>query len=163
DEGARALVEVMTIHPGETILDIGCGCGTNGIIAGLRAGPTGRVVFVDSNERAVALAKHNAWANGLTQFEAIASSTVDELPPQSVDVALANPPYYAQGTIAQLFLSRARLLLRPGGRFYLVTKQADQIGPLMAEQFGQTEVVVQRGYAVLCATVPSAGTKVQSV
>ncbi len=162
DEGARALVEVMTIHPGETVLDIGCGCGTNGVIAGLRSGPTGQTIFVDSNQRAVALAAQNAQANGLPKFEVIASSRVEGLPPQSVGVALANPPYYAQTAIAQLFLSRARVLLRPGGRVYLVSKQADQVGPLMAELFGQTEVILQRGYAVLCATVataPVAGTR----
>lgn len=155
DEGARALVEVMRIDAGDRVVDIGCGCGTNGIIAGLRSGPTGGTVFVDSNTRAVALAEHNAQANGLTQFEVIASSSVEGVLPGSIDVALANPPYYAQASIAQLFLERARVLLRPGGRLYLVTKQADQVGPLIAEAFGQTEVVSQRGYAVLCATVPS--------
>ena len=43
-----------------------------------------------------------------------------------------NPPYYAHGAIAELFIERSLPLLRPGGRFYLVTKQADRIGPLMA-------------------------------
>ncbi len=155
DEGARALIEVMTIHPGDQVLDLGCGCGTNGVIAGLRSGPTGRSIFVDSNQRAVALAEHNARANGLTPFQVIASAGGEGLPPHSVDVVLANPPYYAQSSIAQLFIERARILLTPGGRFYLVTKQADQVGPLIAETFGQTEVVMQRGYAVLCATAPT--------
>jgi 16S rRNA G1207 methylase RsmC len=63
----------------------------------------------------------------------------------------ANPPYYAQGAIARLFVERAKTLLRPGGRLYLVTKQADQIGPLVAEVFGTTEIVERRGYAILCA------------
>jgi 16S rRNA (guanine1207-N2)-methyltransferase len=155
DEGARALIEVMHIDPGDRVLDIGCGCGTNGIIAGLRSGPTGSTVFVDSNRRALALTEHNARSNGLTLFEVIASSSVEGVQPGSIDVALANPPYYAQVSIAQLFLERARILLRPGGRLYLVTKQPDQVGPRIAEAFGQTEVVLQRGYAVLCATAPS--------
>src|SRR5262245_52187810 len=36
DDGARALVETAEVGPGEKVLDIGCGCGTNGVIAGLR-------------------------------------------------------------------------------------------------------------------------------
>src|SRR5207249_9422765 len=47
DNGARALVEVAEIRPDDAILDLGCGCGTNGVMAGLRAGPAGRVTFVD--------------------------------------------------------------------------------------------------------------------
>ena len=68
-------------------------------------------------------------------------------------MVLANPPYYAQLSIAQLFIERARRLLRPGGRCYLVTKQPNQVGPLVAEAFGPAQVVERRGYVVLCAEV----------
>src|SRR5205823_946781 len=56
DDGARALTEVMEIGPGDAVLDIGCGAGAVGILAGLRAGAGGSVTFVDSNARAIALA-----------------------------------------------------------------------------------------------------------
>jgi 16S rRNA (guanine1207-N2)-methyltransferase len=151
DDGARALVETMRVAPGEAILDAGCGCGTNGIWASKLAGPTGRVAFVDSNVRAVALAEQNAAANGLSAFEAYASSALKISGKHAFDVALANPPYYAQSSIAQLFIEGCHRLLRPGGRFYLVTKQPDQVGPMVAEQFGRTEVVERRGYIVLSA------------
>jgi 16S rRNA (guanine1207-N2)-methyltransferase len=151
DEGARGLMETMTISPGDRILDIGCGCGTNGITAGLRSGPSGHVVFVDSNLRALALAEHNARLNGLEAFQMVASSRVEGIPNGAFDVALANPPYYAQGTVARLFVERARALVRPGGRLYLVTKQADQVGPMVAGLFGTAQVTERRGYAVLCA------------
>jgi 16S rRNA (guanine1207-N2)-methyltransferase len=154
DEGARALVETMRIDPGDRILDLGCGCGTNGVIAGLHSGPAGFVAFVDSNCRAVALADHNARLNGLSNFQTVGSSTVEGMP-QGFDVVLANPPYYAQGTIAQLFMERSLGLLRPGGRFYLVTKQAERLGSLVTASFGQAEVVQRRGYVVLWATAPS--------
>ncbi len=150
DDGARALVETMTVEPGDRVLDMGCGCGTNGIFAGLRAGPTGHVTFVDSNVRAVALAEHNARLNWLTAFETIASCKAEGLSPGTFDVALANPPYYAQATIAQLFIDRCRELLHTGGRFYLVTKQVEQVGPLVEEKFALTDIVQRRGYAVFC-------------
>jgi 16S rRNA (guanine1207-N2)-methyltransferase len=151
DDGARALVEVMDVRAGNRILDVGCGTGTNGIVAGLRAGPEGHVTFVDSNARAVALAEHNARNNGLTAFEALARSDFDDLPPRYFDVILANPPYYAQNAIAERFIRGSRPLLAPGGRFFLVTKQPDLLGPLVADVFGPTEPVERRGYVVLCA------------
>jgi len=157
DDGARALVETMDIEPGDRILDIGCGCGTNGIVAARRAGPEGHVVLVDSNVRAVALAEENARRNAVTSFEAIASCTLDTLAPGSFDVVLANPPYYAQNAIAHLFIARGRRVLKPGGRFYLVTKQPDALGPLMVDTFGQAEIAERRGYFVLCAELAEGG------
>jgi 16S rRNA (guanine1207-N2)-methyltransferase len=151
DNGARALVETMAIRDGDDILDIGCGCGTNGVWAARLAGPEGSVAFIDSNLRAVTLAEHNARENDVAAFQAISTRAVDGVPESAFDVALANPPYYAFSSIARLFIVRARLLLRPGGRFYLVTKQPDQVGPVVADEFGTTEVVTRRGYNVLCA------------
>ncbi len=154
DNGARALVETMDVRPGDRVLDIGCGVGTNGIIAARLAGPNGHVAFVDSNLRAIALTELNARANGVTNFETFASATVEGPPAASFDVVLANPPYFAQQSIARLFIERGRQALKPCGRFYLVTKQPDAIGPFMAETFGATEVVERRGYVILCATAP---------
>jgi 23S rRNA (guanine1835-N2)-methyltransferase len=150
DNGARALVETMQIEENDRVLDLGCGCGTNGIIATRRSGQEGHTTFVDSNLRALALAEHNARANGLVRFTTVASSRVEGID-EEFDVVLANPPYYAQLSIAQLFIDRGRDLLRPGGRFYLVTKQPNQVGPLVAEAFGPAQVVERRGYVILCA------------
>lgn len=154
DDGARALVETMQIGSGDRILDIGCGCGTNGIFAAKQSGPFGTTTFIDSNVRAITLAEHNARANGLVSFQVIASSNVEGPEVGSFDVVLANPPYHAQLSIARLFIERARVLLRPGGRLYLVTKQADQLGPVIAELFGLAEPVERRGYVVLQAQCP---------
>jgi 16S rRNA (guanine1207-N2)-methyltransferase len=156
DDGARALVETMKIRPGDRVLDIGCGVGTNGIFAARRSGEAGFTAFVDSNVRAAALAESNARANGLTHFEAVASATVAGLSAEGFDVALANPPYYAYSSIAALFIERSRALLKPGGRFYLVTKQPEQVGPLVEEVFGTSTAVLRRGYTVLSARCPSA-------
>ena len=99
--------------------------------------------------------EHNARLNEVGAFQCAASADLQGLPEGSFDVALANPPYYAQTSIAHLFVTRARALLRPGGRLYLVTKQADQVGPLVAECFGPAEVVERRGYVILCAEAPA--------
>lgn len=41
--------------------------------------------------------------------------------------------------------------VRPGGRFYLVTKNAPTVGQLVAAAFKNVEMVLQRGYAVFRA------------
>jgi 16S rRNA (guanine1207-N2)-methyltransferase len=152
DNGARALAETMTVQPGDCILDVGCGCGTNGIFAAQQAGPDGHVTFVDSNVRAIALADLNARANGVAAFEKVASSRVEGLIEGSFDVVLANPPYYANSAIAQLFIERAGVLLKPDGRFYLVTKQPQEVAEIMMDTFAHVEAILHRGYTILCNT-----------
>jgi len=152
DNGARALVETAVINPGDRILDLGCGCGTNGIICGLGAGPSSHVTFVDSNWRATTLAQLNAAANGLPNFDVRTCCRLDGLAEGSFDVVLANPPYFANLSIARTFVEQSRPLLKKDGRFYLVTKQPSQVGPMVAEIFGLTEAVERRGYVILCAS-----------
>lgn len=162
DDGARALAETMEIHPGDRVLDLGCGCGTNGLFAAQVSGPTGRTVLADSNLRAVALARLNAEANALPNCEAVGLLVADRGPDgwddslgeANFDVVLANPPYFGQTTLAKRFIDRAAAALRPGGRFYLVTKQPEQIGQLVVDVFDEAEVVPRRGYNVLFATMP---------
>ena len=45
-------------------------------------------------------------------------------------------------------------LMRPRGRFYLVTKKWEAVGPLVAETFGHVEVLTVRDYSVLFAEAP---------
>ena len=148
DDGARALLEVAKIEAGNSILDLGCGVGTNGILAADRAGLNAPITFVDSNVRAIALAEQNARDNGLVHFTSIASSTLS-LPPASFDVILANPPYYAASTIAKMFIELSRPLLKKGGRFYLVTKQVEHVAPFVVELYGEVDAYENRGYTVI--------------
>lgn len=151
DDGARALVEIARIEAGERVADLGCGCGTNGTFAAQRAGPAGFIAFVDSNVRAIALTEQNARANEVASFAAIGTATVDGLEEGSFDVVLANPPYYAAGAIARLFIERGKTMLKPAGRFYLVTRQPNEMAPLMVTAFGEIDAVEHRGYTLLSA------------
>ncbi|HEY7428155.1 MAG TPA: methyltransferase [Gemmataceae bacterium] len=152
DNGARALAETMTVRPGDRVLDVGCGCGTNGVFASQQAGAEGHITFVDSNVRAIALADLNARANDVAAFQTVASSRVEGLEEGSFDVVLANPPYYANSAIARLFIERGRDVLKPDGRFYLVTKQPSEIADLMMETFEHVEAMMHRGYTILTNT-----------
>jgi 16S rRNA G1207 methylase RsmC len=148
DHGARALVEVADIGPGDRVVDLGCGIGTNGILAAQRSGPNGFIAFVDSNVRAIALAELNARNLGVQQFETIATANLSGLPPDSFDVVLANPPYYAQLSIAERFIDCGRAALKKGGRFYLVSKLIEQMHPLVDDAFPGVEIFERRGYFI---------------
>lgn len=137
------------IEPGSSVLDLGCGVGTNGVLAADRAGSGAEITFVDSNVRAAALAEANAAANGLTAARIVATADYDGLAAGTFDVVLANPPYYANSWIAKAFVERSKAMLKPGGRLYLVTKQVNHVAPTVMDAFGEAEVFDRRGYAVI--------------
>ncbi len=155
DVGARALMEVMTINPGDHVLDIGCGSGTVALAAGLRA-PDVHVHAIDSNSRAVQCAIAGAHLNGLANFTTGMTADGELFDDErdlsgTFDVALANPPYFSHFQIAEIFLQSARKGLKPGGRLYFVTKHAEWATARIEQLFDDVEVQDVRGYDVISA------------
>lgn len=151
DAGSRAMLEVADVRAGDKVLDMGCGNGVVGCLVSPQVGPTGRITFVDSSARAIRLAEMNATANEVKDFKLVTSSTMAELPTGEYDVVLANPPYFSNSEIGRHFIQTARDVLRPGGRFYFVTKMPVRTIPEIVETFGEVESVENRGYTVVIA------------
>lgn len=151
DNGSRALLEVAELHPGDHLLDLGCGNGVVGCLAAARIGDNGRVTFVDSNLRSLALAELNAKNNAISNATFVAATRLEGLQPRSFDVILANPPYYAKSEITRLFVEGAKELLRPGGRYAIVTKLPSEVVPLIFETFGECDTIENRGYTIIRA------------
>jgi 16S rRNA (guanine1207-N2)-methyltransferase len=153
DDGSRAMLEVAEIAPGHAVLDLGCGNGAVGCLAWPKCGPAGSVTFIDSNVRALGLAETNAAANGVGNARFVAATRLQGLAPGTFDVILANPPYYAKSEITRLFVEGARDLLKPGGRYHIVTKMPTAVVPMIFETFGDCSVIENRGYSVVLAEV----------
>jgi 16S rRNA G1207 methylase RsmC len=153
DSGSRAMLEVTEVHERDGILDLGCGNGAVGCLAGEMTGPQGKVTFIDSSLRAIALAELNAKANGITNTRFVTATRLEGLGAGAFDVILANPPYYAKSEITRLFVEGARDLLKPGGRYYLVTKMPTAVMPLIFDTFGDCSVIENRGYSVVISGV----------
>ena len=122
DPGARHLLNAVDVAAETRIVDIGCGSGC--VAMGLAARDASvHVHAFDGAARAVECTRRAAAINGLDNLTVAieCEGTVPE--PGSYDLALANPPYYADFRIAELFVEAAHRALAPGGTLLIVTKQ----------------------------------------
>ncbi len=122
DPGARHLLNAVDVAPDTRVLDIGCGPGSVGLGMAARD-PTVHVHAFDSAARAVECARFGATSNGLPNLEVALEAHGHAPDPGTYDLALANPPYYADFRIAALFVEAARRALAPEGTLIVVTKQ----------------------------------------
>jgi len=154
--GTAALLEVADVAPGDDVLDLGCGTGVVGAVAGILA-PQGHVTLVDCNVAAVACAERTLVANSLTNTMVRLADGVAALAPASFDLVLSHLP---RGRAVQEELIRgAAWVLRPGGRFYFVASKHAGVKSAIAharDLFGQCSVVRQKkGYHVALAIRPA--------
>lgn len=151
DGGARALIKTMDIRPDERVLDLGCGSGVVGIAAALRAeGVT--VHATDSNPRALEAAKWGAARNGIQGLTTALDCDGSSIERGAFDLVLANPPYFSNFRIAELFLEIALRALKPGGRLLLVTKTPQWYADNLPAAFSEAFTQPVGNYIVLTAT-----------
>ena len=104
------------VATGAVVVDLGCGAGTDLLVAAQMTGPTGRVIGVDMTSAMLQRARESAGAMGLENVE-LHEALIEQLPLQeaSVDVVISN------GVIdlvpdKDAVLDEIDRVLRPGGR-----------------------------------------------
>jgi SAM-dependent methyltransferase len=107
------------IDPGSIVLDLGCGAGTDLLIAAQMTGPTGRVIGVDMTSSMLELARVSAREMGLEGLE-LHESLIEALPLEdaSVDVVISNGVIDLVPDKDAVFDEIDRVL-RPGGRLQI--------------------------------------------
>jgi arsenite methyltransferase len=107
------------VQPGETVLDLGCGAGTDLLIAAQMVGSEGRAIGVDMTASMLARARESAAAMGLRNVE-VHRSLIESLPVEdaSVDVVISNGVIDLVPDKDAVFAEIDRVL-RPGGRLQI--------------------------------------------
>ncbi|MGL4513982.1 MAG: class I SAM-dependent methyltransferase [Lacipirellulaceae bacterium] len=151
DPGARRLMEAARVAAGDRVVDIGCGAGTVAIALAARK-TDALVLAVDSDTRAVECTTRGASLNGLTNIEALLNASGDYPTPRTFDLAVTNPPYYADHQIAARMVCAAARSLREEGRLLVVTKApgwyAENLDP---ELWRDVEITARARYHVVFA------------
>jgi tRNA1Val (adenine37-N6)-methyltransferase len=158
-DGFRASTDAVLLaasvpaHPGDHVLDLGCGVGTAGLCLAHRTGA--HVTGVEFDPATAALAHRNAAETGLPMqvVEADVGDLPDAIRAHSYHHVLCNPPYYpaGAGTVAQnpdrdaamrenlplaIWLDAATRRVRPGGTVSLIFT-TERLPDLMASLDGR--------------------------
>jgi len=150
DPGARQLIDAAEIEPGISVLDIGCGAGTVAIALAARDASVS-VHAVDGNARAIEATLAGAALNGLNNVTAELSCDGVYSRAGEYDLAVANPPYYADNRIAELFVDAAQRSLRPGGRLIVVAKRGDWYAATMPADWDDVDCRQSKNYVIVTA------------
>ncbi|MCG7335346.1 class I SAM-dependent methyltransferase [Sporosarcina sp. ACRSM] len=155
DFGSRLLAEAFVLPElAGAILDVGCGYGPIGLsIAG--SFPERNIHMVDVNERALALAAHNAGQNGIENVEIYPSDALSAVKETAFAAILTNPPIRAGKETVFKIYEEAHTKLAAGGELWVVI-QKKQGAPStinhLQELFGRVEAVVKKkGYYIIKA------------
>ena len=107
------------VAPGEVVLDLGCGAGTDLLVAAQMTGPTGRAIGVDMTPAMLERAAKSAREMGLENVE-LHKSLIEAVPlaDASVDVVISNGVIDLVPDKERVFDEIDRVL-RPGGRLQL--------------------------------------------
>jgi len=107
------------VQRGETVLDLGCGAGTDLLIAAQMVGPAGRVIGIDMTESMLARTSESAAEMDLHNVE-LHQSLIESLPVEdaSVDVVTSNGVIDLVPDKDAVFDEIDRVL-QPGGRLQI--------------------------------------------
>lgn len=103
---------------GEVVIDLGCGGGIDTILAARRAGPTGRVIAVDTLPEMCDRTERAAAEAGVADRVEVVNAEMEDLPVPdgSIDVVISNGVINLSPRKSRALAESARVL-RPGGRF----------------------------------------------
>ena len=155
DPATMMLIEAVSVPAKARILDLGCGSGIIGM-ALKQLEPSAEVVLVDSNSRAVQLARANLARNTL-QAEVLESNGISAIQDRVFDLVVTNPPFHVgrmrSEKIAHMFIVQAHQVTASGGQLWLVANQFLRYEPLIQATWGNVEEVVgDSRFKVLRAT-----------
>lgn len=148
DPGARSLINSMPVESGMRVLDLGCGAGTVSLAAAFRAENV-LVHAVDSNARAIQSLNRGIEKNDAPGVTVMLDAEGQSPASDEFDLALANPPYFSNYAIADLFLDTAHRALKPKAKVQIVTKTPNWFVERMPLWYADVEVTQVHDYWIV--------------
>jgi arsenite methyltransferase len=117
--GVGYFLDLAAIQPGEAVLDLGSGSGTDSFLAALAGAPNGRVVGIDMTEQQLVKARRLAVEDGSGNVD-FRVGYIERPPvePGAFDCVISNGVINLSPDKPAVFSAAARAL-RPGGRLAL--------------------------------------------
>ncbi len=119
------VMDILNIHPGAHVADIGAGSGWFTVRAAKRVGDKGTVYAVDINPEAIKYIDDRVHKNGIHNVRTILSAPDDpKLPANAVDSVLILKTYHEIADPIRL-LERLRKSLHPGARVGIIDRNGN--------------------------------------
>lgn len=150
DDGTLAMLSVIDFLPGDRVLDLGCGYGVVGILAGKLIGEE-NVIMCDVSEQAIEYANTNLKLNNVPNIKIRLSDGYKEIEEKDFTLILSNPPYHADFSVPKHFIEVGFKKLTLGGKLVMVTKRLDWYKNKLTSVFGGVKVHEINGYYVFVA------------
>ena len=154
DAGTLAMLDLAAIHPGDKVLDLGCGYGCLGTYAAKLTKPR-RVWLLDNDPVAIEYARRNLRLNGAEGATVVLSDGFGGLDETGFDTILCNPPYHADFSVPKQMIEKGFNRLTVGGTLWMVTRREAWYRNKLDGIFGGVRVHATNGYFVFEATKKS--------
>lgn len=146
DKGTLILARGMLVDESWAMLDVGCGVGVLGVVAGRFCK---KVYLSDPNERAVSFAKENLKLNNVTGVVGIGEYYIFN---KKFDSILLNPPQTAGKEVCFRLISEGYDNLKKNGYMQVVARKnkgGESIKNKLEEIFGNVRVIAREaGYCI---------------
>lgn len=150
DPGTLAMLSVIDFGLGDKVLDLGCGYGIVGILAGKLIGEE-NVTMCDISEQAIECSAKNAALNGVKNINIILSDGYENVEEKDFTIILSNPPYHEDFSVPKKFIEIGFRKLVIGGKLVMVAKRLDWYKNKLTSIFGGVKVQKVNGYYVFVA------------
>ena len=148
DPAARHLLNAIDLAEGARVLELGCGSGC--VSLGLAARhPSIEIYAIDSSARAVSCLRQSAAENNLPNITVALEASGIVPDPGCYDLVVANPPYYSDFRIAEMFVNSAKVALAPGGTLLLITKQPSWYLEQLPQAWNDVAQELVKGYHII--------------
>lgn len=144
------MLSVIDFLPCDKVLDLGCGYGIVGILAGKLIGEK-NVIMCDISETAIRYAAINSRMNNVPNIRIRWSDGYKNIEERDFTLILSNPPYHTDFSVPKHFIEVGFKKLVIGGKLVMVTKRLDWYKNKLTAVFGGVKVHEINGYYVFVA------------